>query len=78
MSISTFASDFDDKAEPIDRSKYSAKSKRKADSYYKHSKYSIFFQVCHSCFWCASNLYKSRIIDRDVLVVKAAKSDLYR
>jgi hypothetical protein len=40
MSISTFASDFDDKAEPIDRSKHSAKSKRKADSYYKHSKYS--------------------------------------
>jgi hypothetical protein len=65
MSVSTFASDFDDKADPIDRSKHSATSKRNGDSCYKHSRYSsIFFQVCRSCFWCASNLNKIRMIER--------------
>jgi hypothetical protein len=65
MSVSTFASDFDDDiAEPIDHLEQSAPSKTKEKSYYKHSRYSIFFQVCHSCFWSVSNLYKSRIIER--------------
>jgi predicted Zn-ribbon and HTH transcriptional regulator len=65
MSVSTFTSDFDDKADSIDRSKHLATSKRNGDRYYKHSRYSgIFFQVCRSCFWCASNLYKIRMIER--------------
>jgi hypothetical protein len=67
MSVSTFASDFDDNkaAEPIDQSKDSALSRRKTESHYNHPKYSsIFFQICQSCFWCASNLYKSRIMER--------------
>jgi hypothetical protein len=67
MSVSTFASDFEDDktAEPINRSENSAISKRRAESQYNHSKYrSIFFQICQSCFWCASNLYKSRIMER--------------
>jgi hypothetical protein len=67
MSVSTLASDFDDKAsEPMERLKHSDTSKRKSKSYYNHSRYSsnIFFQICQSCFWCASNLYKNRIIER--------------
>jgi hypothetical protein len=66
MSISMFASDFDDnKDESIDQSKDSAISRRKTERYYNRSKYnSIFFQICQSCFWCASNLYKSRIMER--------------
>jgi hypothetical protein len=60
------ASDFDDnKDESIDQSKDSAISRRKSERYYNRSKYSgIFFQICQSCFWCASNLYKSRIMER--------------
>src|SRR5919199_2724438 len=75
MSVSTFASeeeDFDDNnatTDPIDDSKDSAAiSSRKTESYYNRSKYNssstVFFQICQSCFWCASNLSKSRIMER--------------
>jgi hypothetical protein len=46
MSVSTFAPDFDDKAEPIDQSKHSVISKGKSESHYNHSKYSVFFKIC--------------------------------
>jgi hypothetical protein len=65
MSVSTFASDFDDDiAEPIDHLEQSAPSKTKEKSYYNHPKCSAFFQICPSCFWCASNLYESRVMER--------------
>jgi hypothetical protein len=66
MSMSMFASDFDgNKAGSIEHSKDSAISRRKTENYYNRSKYrSIFFQICQSCFWCASSLYKSRITQR--------------
>jgi predicted Zn-ribbon and HTH transcriptional regulator len=66
MSVSILGSDFDDKAsEPMEHLKHPDTSKRKAKNYYNHSRHgSIFFQICQSCFWCASNLYKSRIMKR--------------
>jgi hypothetical protein len=65
MSVSTFASDFDDDtAEPIDHLEQSSPSKTKEKSYYNHPKCSAFFQICPSCFWCASNLYESRVMER--------------
>ncbi len=67
MSVSTFAPDFDDDviAEPIGHLKQqSAPLKRKEKSYYNHPKCSAFFQICQSCFWCASNLYESRVMER--------------
>jgi hypothetical protein len=65
MSISTFAPDFDDVvAESIDHLEQSASLKREEKSYYNHPKCSAFFQICQSCFWCASNLYESRVMKR--------------
>jgi hypothetical protein len=65
MSVSTFAPDFDDVvAEPIGQLEQSAPLKRKGLSYYNHPKCSAFFQICPSCFWCASNLYESRVMER--------------
>jgi hypothetical protein len=66
MSVSTFASDFDDDiAEPIDHLEQSASLKTKEkSSYYNLPKCSTFFQICQSCFWCASNLYESRVMER--------------
>jgi hypothetical protein len=64
MSVSRFASDFDDDiAEPIDHLEQSAPLKTKEKSYYNHLKCSTFFQICQSCFWCASNLYESRVME---------------
>ena len=66
MSMSMFASDFDDKkAGSIEHPKGSAISRRKIENYYNRSKHRcIFFQICQSCFWCASSLYKSRIMQK--------------
>jgi hypothetical protein len=51
-------------AEPIGQFEQSASLKRKEKSYYNHPKCSVFFQICQSCFWCASNLYESRMMER--------------
>jgi hypothetical protein len=65
MSVSTFASDFDDIAEPIDHLEQPAPLKTKEkSSYYNHPKWSAFFQICQSCLWCSSNLYESRVMER--------------
>jgi hypothetical protein len=74
MSVSTVASeeDFDDNnatTDPIDDSKHSAAiSSRKKESHYNRSKYNssstVFFQICQSCFWCASNLSKGGMMER--------------
>jgi hypothetical protein len=67
MGISMLASHFgDNNIEAMDHSKNSAISRRKTESHYNNRpKYNnIFFQICQSCFWCASNLYKSRMMER--------------
>jgi hypothetical protein len=66
MSVSSLAPDFDDvMVEPIGHLEQSAPLKRKEkSSYYNHPKCSAFFQICQSCFWCASNLYESRVMER--------------
>jgi hypothetical protein len=66
MSGSSLAPDFDDvMVEPIGHLEQSAPLKRKEkSSYYNHPKCSAFFQICQSCFWCASNLYESRVMEK--------------
>ena len=74
MSPSAFTSeeDFNDNdsiTDPVDYSKDSAViPSRKKQSHYNRSKYNsnstVFFQICQSCFWCASNLSKGRMIKR--------------
>jgi hypothetical protein len=66
MNVSTSAPDFDDViAGLIDHlEQQPAPLKTKEKSYYNHPKCSAFFQICQSCFWCASNLYESRVMER--------------
>lgn len=64
MSVDTFASANDEDSKTIGHSKHTAKLKGKSKSHYKHSRYRFLFQICRSCFWCASNLDKSRIMKR--------------
>ena len=74
MSLSTFTSeeDFDDNDSTTDPVNYSKDSavipSRKKQSHYNCPKYNssstVFFQICQSCFWCASNLSKGGMMER--------------
>jgi hypothetical protein len=38
------------------------KSERNSAGYHDHSYDASFFQICQSCFWCASALHETRMI----------------
>lgn len=63
MSINTFESNFEDNQNYQDRDNdYEKRSQLYLQYYYSQS--SVIFQICQSCFWCASSFIRLRAFNK--------------